>query len=100
MFRLLKYLTVITLSLLIAVPAHGHGANSIERNLSRNSTIVGPLTDSKVSIAPLDYGLEAARGNITGVKTINKYGKNIEIDAGTTADIWSGGLATGGSSLI
>ncbi len=49
------------------------------------------------------FELEAARGNIPGVVTVNKFGRNIEIDGGVTADIWDGGhtLASGGSvSLI
>ena len=48
------------------------------------------------------YGLEVARGNIVGAKAINKYGKNIEVDSGVTADIWSRGktVASGGTSLI
>ena len=49
-----------------------------------------------------NYGLEVARGNISGVSSINKFGKNIEIDSGVTADIWSRGktLASGGTSLL
>jgi|TARA_Y100000310_G_scaffold323883_1_gene384943 hypothetical protein len=51
---------------------------------------------------PKDYGLEAARGNIPGVSTVNKFGRNIEIDSGITADIWDGGytVGSGGVSLI
>ena len=50
----------------------------------------------------LDYLHEVAKGNFPGVSTINKYGRNIEIDSGVTADIWDGGktLASGGTSLI
>jgi len=49
-----------------------------------------------------DYYLEVARGNIPGVKGINKFGKNEEIDSTVVADIWSRGktLASGGTSLI
>lgn len=43
MYRLLKYLSVITLALLISSPVHGHSANSIERTLDRDSTIVSPI---------------------------------------------------------
>lgn len=55
------------------------------------------------SITP-PWGLEAAKGNIPEVSTINKYGQNKEIDSGVTADIWSGGRTLGalpaGSSLL
>lgn len=49
-----------------------------------------------------DYDLEVARGNISGVAPVNKFGRNIEIDNGVNADIWDGGytLASGGVSLI
>lgn len=40
---------------------------------------------------PTDFQLEVARGNIPGMSTINKFGRNIQIDAGITADIWDGG---------
>ena len=46
-----------------------------------------------------DFILEASRGNILGVSTYNKFGRNTEIDAGVTADIWDGGH-TGDVSLI
>jgi len=48
------------------------------------------------------YSLEVALGNVTGVRGINKFGKNIEVDSGVTADVWTGGktLASGGTSLI
>ena len=53
-----------------------------------------------LAISPFE--LEAARGNIPGVFTVNKFGRNIEIDTGVTADVWDGGhtLASGGVSLI
>lgn len=46
--------------------------------------------------------LLVARGLIDGVSSVNKFGRNIEIDAGVTADLWDGGytLASGGESLI
>ena len=46
------------------------------------------------------FNLNAAMGNITGISTVNKFGHNHEIDTGTTADIWDGGAATSGISLI
>ncbi len=52
----------------------------------------------------LDFLLEVAKGNITGVSAINKFGRNTEIDSTVTADIWNGGHTTGalpaGTSLI
>ena len=52
-----------------------------------------PVTDST---------LEAAKGSITGLDTANKFGRNIQVDSGITADVWDGGhtLASGGNSLI
>jgi len=52
--------------------------------------------------APSDFGLQVAQGNVTGYSSINKYGKNTEIDSGVTADIWSRGktVSSGGTSLI
>jgi len=49
-----------------------------------------------------DFFLEVAKGNIAKHSTINKFGRNIEIDSGITADIWDGGhtLGSGGVSLI
>jgi len=46
-----------------------------------------------------DFLLEASRGNITDVTTEAKFGRNIEIDSGTTADVWDGGNS-GDVSLI
>ena len=46
--------------------------------------------------------LEIARGKVTGETSENKFGRNIEVDSGVTADIWDGGhpVAAGGVSLI
>jgi hypothetical protein len=38
-----------------------------------------------------DFLLEIARGNISGQSAVNKFGRNIEIDSGVTADVWDGG---------
>ena len=54
---------------------------------------------TKIFDKPLDFVLETARGNILGVTTYNKFGRNTDIDAGVTADIWDGGY-TGDVSLI
>lgn len=52
--------------------------------------------------APPTYEISVAQGNIPGSYAVNKFGRNIEIDSGVTADIWDGGytLASGGTSLI
>jgi hypothetical protein len=50
--------------------------------------------------SPLNYYLEVSRGNIPGAGFINKFGRNLEIDSGTTADVWDGGKVTGGNSLV
>lgn len=43
-----------------------------------------------------------ARGLVTGMKSVNKFGRNIEIDSDVLADVWDGGytLASGGVSLV
>lgn len=48
------------------------------------------------------FHLAVARDEIQGESSINKFGRNIEIDSGVTADIWDGGhtLVSGGVSLI
>lgn len=49
-----------------------------------------------------DFSREIALGNVSNTTHFNKFGRNIEIDSGITADIWDGGhtLASGGVSLI
>ncbi len=39
---------------------------------------------------PTDFLLEVAKGNIGGVVGVNKFGRNMDIAAGTTEDIWDG----------
>lgn len=46
-----------------------------------------------------DFFIEVSRGNVDGISSINKFGRNIEIDSGVTADIWDGGH-TGDVSLL
>jgi hypothetical protein len=45
-----------------------------------------------------NFLLEVARGNISGMFSVNKFGRNTEIDSGVTADVWDGGN-TGDVSL-
>ena len=49
-----------------------------------------------------DYHIDVARGKVPNTSLVNKFGRNIEIDAAVTADIWDGGhtVASGGTSLI
>lgn len=61
--------------------------------------------DSAFTSNPLpvrDPLLSISRGLITGMSTVTKFGRNIEIDSGVKADIWDGGqtVASGGTSLI
>jgi hypothetical protein len=46
--------------------------------------------------------LQVARGKIGGMTSVNKFGRNTEIDSGVTADIWDGGytVGSGGDSLL
>lgn len=43
-----------------------------------------------VEMANTDYYLEVARGNVTGMTALNKFGSNSDIDTGTE-DVWTGG---------
>jgi len=54
------------------------------------------------SIVSSDFLLEVAKGNVPGHSSDNKFGRNIEVDSGVTADVWDGGhtVASGGTSLI
>jgi len=38
-----------------------------------------------------DYAFEVARGNVTGVSSVQKFGRNQSIGSGTQEDIWDGG---------
>ena len=57
------------------------------------------LTQIKAGQTFNDFLLEVARGNVSGQLSVNKFGRNIEIDSGVTADIWDGGH-TGDQSLL
>ncbi|KKL61194.1 hypothetical protein LCGC14_2197790, partial [marine sediment metagenome] len=46
-----------------------------------------------------DFHLEVAKGNVYGHRSINKFGRNIDIDNNAVADIWDGGHS-GDESLI
>ncbi len=50
----------------------------------------------------IPFELLVAEGKVPGYHSINKFGRNIKIDSGVTADIWDGGytLASGGTSLL
>jgi hypothetical protein len=56
--------------------------------------------DLPLGVAPVT--LLAAMGAYPNIITVNKFGRNIEVDSGVTADIWDGGhtVASGGVSLI
>ena len=63
-----KYILSLLIPLiLIAVPVHA------SRSFSR------------------DFGLDCARGLIPGCGVVTKFGRNIEVDSGVTADVWDGG---------
>lgn len=50
------------------------------------------------------FALNVSAGNVSGMSSVDKFGRNIEIDSGVTADVWDGGKTVGalpaGSSLI
>lgn len=50
-------------------------------------------------VVAVPFMQEVARGLVSGFSSINKFGRNIEIDNGVTADIWDGGH-TADESLI
>lgn len=49
-----------------------------------------------------EFALEVSKGNVPNHSSVNKFGRNIEIDSGVAADVWDGGytVASGGTSLI
>jgi hypothetical protein len=57
--------------------------------------------DASLALANSDPYL-VARGLITGAASVNKFGRNIEIDSTVVADVWDGGhtVSSGGTSLI
>lgn len=48
---------------------------------------------------PGDFFFTVARGEVTGMSSVNKFGRNIDIDQNASADIWDGGH-TGSESLV
>lgn len=58
---------------------------------------VGPANSapddlSKAAPLPvLDPCLEIARGNVTGLAAVNKFGRNTDIDSAAAEDVWDGG---------
>jgi len=48
----------------------------------------------------LGFGVNIALDNITGICYEDVYGRNIELDAADTSDIWDGGQVTAGESQI
>ena len=76
-----------------------------ERNWEESRKILDWVFDkSSSSLRMLFYQMAAAQGGISGTSTINKFGRNTEIDSNATADIWDGGKTVGalpaGTSLI
>ncbi len=54
---------------------------------------------TKIMGDPTDFDIETTGGNVLGFSHTNKFGRNIQVDSGITADIWDGGH-TGDVSLI
>lgn len=61
-------------------------------------------TEATLAAIKAADALELAKGNIPGHSTVNKFGRNTDIDSTVLADIWDGGKTTGalpaGTSLI
>lgn len=53
-------------------------------------------------VASVPFEQLIAEGKVAGRFSVNKFGRNIEIDSGVTADVWDGGhtIASGGVSLL
>ena len=62
----------------------------------------GTYTEASNPLQVKDPLLEIASDNVTGQSSENKFGRNIEVDSGVTADVWDGGhtVGSGGTSLI
>lgn len=84
--------------------AHTTGDQGIQTLTVRNdtpSTLAGTdgdyqplITDDKgkVYMSPEEYYLEAVRGNITGVSSVHKFGRNDDIDIASGFEaLWNGG---------
>jgi hypothetical protein len=71
-------------------------------DLELNGVVPSDIAVLRKEIAELalSHKQRVARGLEANCKSVNKFGGNAEIDSGNTADIWSRGLQTGGSSLI
>lgn len=73
---------------------------SIERRVSDIENDLATqnwATRSQIDNMPIkEYFLEVSRGNIAGQSSVNKFGRNPEIDVASSADIYDNGDATGG----
>ena len=78
------------------------GDADVRPNLLVSAIIRNSATMIADPLPVRDALLEIARDNVTGQSSGNKFGRNIEIDSGVTADVWDGGhtVASGGNSLI
>ena len=47
-----------------------------------------------------DYALEVARGNVTGVTALNKFGRCTNVDSAVDTDIHDGASVAGGANII
>lgn len=58
--------------------------------------------DGKIVISTTNSALDVASGVVDDANSINKFGRNIEVDSGVLADVWDGGytVGSGGVSLI
>ncbi len=59
-------------------------------------------SDGMISISSREHALDVAMGLIADESPVEKFGRNIEVDSGVTADVWDGGytVGSGGVSLI
>ena len=79
------------------LPVHLVDAKGDSASLGGNSTSGGSNRSSLQAIVDKeaqDFALEAARGNVTKVSCVNKFGRSTDVDNGVDTDIWDGANST------
>lgn len=55
------------------------------------ATVTQAANPLPVSMTAQDFFLEVARGNISGMSSVQKFGRNNDIDSAAEEDVWAGG---------